>query len=109
VTDDKLDRGAALQEAREQKMKEAFEGQKFVIEREVHMPEGQVFQTPFGNKGRHGYVLKNVATGQLTVVGATVLKRISELYDAVELPEPKRKRRTKAQKAADDAAAKKDK
>lgn len=68
------------------KLDAAFRGRTFDIVREVHLPEGQVFQTQFGNKGRHGYVLRDRATGETLVVGATVLRQIHELYLGVNLP-----------------------
>lgn len=101
---EKIARGKVLQAIREEKMREAFEGKKFVIDSEIHYGPDERFETPFGNKGRHGFILRNVETGERLVVGESVLRRISEQFKAVDIPEKKRKRRTKAQKAADEAA-----
>lgn len=99
-------RGEALYNAHKEKLREAFEGTKWKVLKEVHLDEDQRFETQFGNKGRHGVILENVETGEKTIVGNTVLRRIARDYGAVDLPPEtqRRKRRTKAEKAADDAA-----
>jgi len=79
-------RAAKLREAMDAKFDAAFKGKTFDIVREVHLPEGQIFVTSFGNRGRHGYVIRDRATGELQVVGATVLKLIHERYLGVNLP-----------------------
>lgn len=101
----KLTRGESLLATREAKFKELFEGKKFDVKGEIHLEGEQRFQTPFGNKGRHGFVL--VEVGNPTnkfIVGETTLREAAEKFGAVEVPVKERKRRTKEQKAADDAA-----
>ncbi len=100
-------RGQALYDAYQEKVRATFEGKKFTILEEVHLDKDQRFETAFGNKGRNGYILVEVGNpGNKVIVGATVLRRVASDYASVELPPEaqKRKRRTKAQKAADDAA-----
>lgn len=89
-------RADRLRAAQTAKLDAAFRDRKFDIVREVHLPEGQVFLTQFGNRGRHGYVLRDRATGQELVVGATMLRLIHDRYLAVNLPYKPRKRRAKA-------------
>lgn len=98
----KRTRGEALAVTRKAKFDEYFLDKKYSIIGEVHLdkdPETgkqQVFQTPFGNKGRHGFVLQEEGTDNKVVVGATVLRKAAKEYGAVELPE-KRTRRAKAE------------
>jgi hypothetical protein len=105
VQEEKRTRAEALLATHRQKMDELFSGKKYEIVKEVHLNEGQHFQTPFGNKGRHGFALREVSDHKNHfTVGASVLRKAAEEYGAVELPTaPPRKRRTKEQKAADDA------
>ena len=101
-------RGEALYAAHQEKVREAFQGKKFKILKEVHLEEDQRFETLFGNKGRHGVILEEVGNpDNRLIVGNTILRRVADEYGSVELPPEaqKRKRRTKAQKAEDDAAA----
>jgi hypothetical protein len=87
-------------------MSELFSQKKYLILGEIHLGEDEQFQTPFGNRGRHGFVLKEQSTGKKIMVGETILRKAASMYDAVVgLPpeKPKRHRRTKAQKAAEDA------
>lgn len=99
-------RGEALYAAHREKVRDAFQGKKFKILKEIHLEEDQRFETQFGNKGRHGVILENVETGEKLIVGNTILRRIARDYGSVDLPPEaqRRKRRTKAEKAADDAA-----
>ncbi len=85
-------RQARLRQAKLRRFDEEFQGKKFEVVREVHLPHGQVFVTKFGNKGRHGWVIRNRDTGEEMVVGDTVLKLIHDRYLGVTLP--KRRRRT---------------
>ncbi len=102
-----LSRSEKMSQTRTGKMRSLFYGKKYKILGEVHLKEDEQFQTPFGNKGRNGFVLKEVDTGTKIIVGEAVLRKANEQYDSIlDLPpaKPKRSRRTKAQKAADDAA-----
>jgi hypothetical protein len=100
------DRAASLQATRQQKMDELFRGKKYEIFKEVHLEGDNRFETPFGNKGRHGFALREVGNpDNKFIVGATMLQQVAEQYGAVEVPAKDRKRRTKEQKAADDAKA----
>jgi len=106
------DRAASLQASRQVKMDALFKDKKYKILKEVHLKDDERFQTPFGNKGRNGYALQ-LEDGQEPsegmpakfVIGETMLAQIARDYQAVEVPAKERKRRTKEQKAADDAAA----
>lgn len=97
------DRAAALLANRQAKMDELYKGQRYKIIKEIHMEGDERFQTPFGNKGRHGFALENESTGERHVVGASMLQLIADTYGAVDVPAKERKRRTKEQKAEDDA------
>jgi hypothetical protein len=100
------DRAASLLATRKQKMDELFSGKRFEIVQEIHLEGDQRFETPFGNKGRHGFHLRpEGTTDKGFIVGATMLEQIASEYGAGTLPAKERKRRTKEQKAADDAAA----
>ncbi len=77
---------AQLREAKQDRLDEFFRGRKFDIVREVHLDEDHVFKTRFGNLGRHGYVLKDRATGEELVVGRTLLRLIHDRYLGVNLP-----------------------
>ncbi len=105
-TKERSDRGEKLYKAHSAKLRAAFEGKKYVIVKEFTLDADKKFATEFGNKGRHGFIIQNVDNPEdKKVVGATVLRRIANEFGAVDLPPEtkKRTRRTKAQKAADDA------
>ncbi len=76
----------ALRAAQQDKFDAAFRGRKFDIVREVHLPEGQVFKTQFGNYGRRGFILRDRATGEEIVVGRRVLRIIHDRFLGVNLP-----------------------
>lgn len=85
-------RGSKLAANRKAVLDKLFTDRKYVVKGEVHLgPDEngaqQVFQTPLGNKGRHGYVLEEVGTGERVVFGKTMILRIAEEYGAFELPE----------------------
>lgn len=94
VTTANSDRRTALVAARAAKFASVFEGKRFEIVKEVNLPEGQVFQTPFGNKGRNGYVLVEVGNESNRItVGATAVKKAADLYGSVTPPVKEKKRR----------------
>lgn len=108
-----VDRGQRLTETRKAKMDALYQGQHYRVEAVIALTEGRKFVTPFGNKGSHGFLLKNdnaEATGEQKshIIGASVLQQVAETYGAVELPAKARKRRTAEEKAADDVKAKAD-
>ncbi len=108
TSDGALSRSEKMSQTRAGKMKDLFQGKKYKILGEVHLSkdDNEQFQTPFGNKGRNGFVLKEAASGAKIIVGEAVLRKADELYRSIlNLPpaKPKRSRRTKAQKAEDDA------
>lgn len=80
-------RSQTLSESRQAKMDALFKDKKFEIVKEVNLPQGQHFVTPLGNKGRNGFVVKEVGTDNQFAVGATTLKLMAETYGAVTLPE----------------------
>ncbi len=55
-------------------MDEMLKGKHFEFIQEIHMPKGQFFITPMGMRARHGYMLRNVDTGQIIIVGYKILK-----------------------------------
>lgn len=69
-----------------EKFDAALRGRVFDIVREVHLPKGKVFITKFGNSARHGYVLRDRATGEQMVVGTSLLRLIHDRYLGVTLP-----------------------
>lgn len=108
-------RGQSLLETRNKKMAELFQGHRYKVEREVHLEPGQVFKTPFGHKGRHGFVLIEVDTDGTVaqpenkfIVGASVLQVAHDDYQALHggLPENfgKSARKVKAEAAATEAS-----
>jgi len=83
-------RGQSLLDTRNRKMGELFSGKHYKIQKEVHLEQGQVFKTPFGHKGRHGFVLvevdesgSQVEPKNTFIVGASVLKFAHEEYQAI--------------------------
>jgi hypothetical protein len=72
------------------KIDHAFAGRKFDIEQEINLPEGQVYETEFGHRGRHGWILKDRVSGERKVLGWTVLKLIHDRHGSVELPKKPR-------------------
>lgn len=74
------------------KLDELFTGRTFDIVSEVHLPEDQVFHTVTGNRARHGYILKDRATGEQIAVGTYLLKIIHRKYLGVSLPPDRRKK-----------------
>lgn len=107
------DRAASMLASRQVKLDELFKGKKFTITREIHLEGDERFETPFGNKGRHGFALQEVGNpANEFIVGESMLALVARDYQAVEVPVKERKRRTKDQKEADDiveAAAKAEK
>jgi hypothetical protein len=99
-------RGAKMAVTRARKMAELFQDQQWKVLAEVHLGPNEQFLTPFGNRGRHGYVLRNLASGVRIFVGETVLRQAITEFNAVPgapPARPKRKRRTREQKQADEA------
>jgi len=84
----KTDRGAHLSELHEAKMAKLFKDRKYTVHREVHLEGNQRFVTPFGNKGRHGFILDEVGATppHRMVIGESMLRRVAEEYGSVELP-----------------------
>lgn len=71
---------------RQAKLRELFQGRTWVILKRIHLKRDEVFITPLGDRGRHGYALEDTANGRRIVVGETVLRQAAAL-GAVELPE----------------------
>lgn len=97
-------RARKMQKTRRQKLDAAFAGKKFIILREIHLAEDERFETPFGQKARHGYALQEVGNeDNKFLVGIGVLRRAALDYQAVELPTPQRvsKRFIERQKLAE--------
>lgn len=117
-------RGAKIQAARLEKLRALFEGKQYEIIKPINLTgvlddkgEQRRFDTPLGNKGVKGYAIKLVE-GQTPeegypakmIFGDSVLKFAAEKYGSLTMPEsdkPTRTRRTKEQKAEDDAAKRK--
>lgn len=100
----KVPREESLAAARAARMEKYFGGGKtYRVDRAVDLPEGQVFQTPFGNKGRHGFILVRTENGQdvlredgkpdACVFGITVIRNAAETYPgSVEVPSVSKKK-----------------
>jgi hypothetical protein len=98
-------RGEVLAETRRKKMEALFgDGRKYEVVKEVHVPEGEPrFSTPFGNKGLHGFHIRQIGGPEVTgiedldprgfIVGKTVLQKVADEYNAVALPPRKRRKR----------------
>jgi hypothetical protein len=78
-------------------MDAAYLGKKFDIVGQVHLPQGSYFVNRFGRRARHGYVIQDRATGEKQVVGWQLLKKIHDLYLAVDLPTRRTYRRDAGQ------------
>lgn len=95
-------RSESLAVSRKAKMDELYSGKSFTIEGEVHLDPGKHFTTKLGNKGRHGWIIIDDATGEKQVVGQTTLELIATQYGAVVLPEkPARGAKADAEDAAE--------
>lgn len=68
-----------------------FKGRTFDIEREVHLPEGQCYVTIFGQRGRHGWIIRDRDNGERFIVGWKILWLIHDRYLGVTLPEVRRR------------------
>lgn len=111
-------RGEVLAETRQKKMDALFgNGRKYKVVKEVHVPEGEPrFTTPLGNKGLHGFHIQQIDGPAVDdpefkdldprgfIVGKTVLKQIADLYQGVELPPTKRRKRKTSETAEETAA-----
>lgn len=75
----------------------AYTGQFFEVVREVHLPPGQVFKNRMGRIGRHGWIIRNIATGEMEIVGEKLIRLIHDRYSAIELPFEQRNRLTPAE------------
>jgi hypothetical protein len=107
-------RAENLSVSRKVKMDDLYKGKKFTIEKRVDLEGNNVFQTKLGNKGRHGFVIVDNATGEKECVGATMLKVLYEQYKGVTkaqldefLPprKPKAEKKAKAEKPVEPAEA----
>lgn len=78
-------------ETRKAKLDELFSGKSYVIEKEETLDTAKA--TPLGYKTKHGYWLRS--GDERIWVGKALLKTLAEDYQAVELPEPKRRGRPK--------------
>ena len=65
-------------------------------EGEIKLTAPAVFQTPFGNKGRHGFIIQEVSTDgrdlatRPATFGLKVLREATELYGSItNLPAPR--------------------
>jgi hypothetical protein len=107
VTDAGVAQATSVQTTRRAKLDDFFAGSRYEVIKTIHLDNGQKFVTPFGNKGRNGFALQEVGGQERKlIVGASLLAKIARDYGAVEVPaKTGRKRRTKAQMAADRAAA----
>lgn len=86
-------RAELLRATRERKLEAIFAGRTFEIVEEVHLPVGKVFKNALGLTGRHGWIIRDTATGQEHVVGGTLLRQIHDRFQGVELPYRTRRRR----------------
>lgn len=85
-------RGQKVAAAYGRKLDDAFAGRTFDIVREIHLPKGKAFRTAFGHLGRHGYVIRDRATGAEQVVGLRLLHTIHDRYHGVDLPDRRRRK-----------------
>lgn len=92
-------RGESLRATKQRKLDTMFRGRKWEILQEIHLPDepdanGDYprFENPFGNKARHGYVIRDVVSGQVVYVGNSLLKIIATRYEGVVLPVRRRGR-----------------
>jgi len=95
-------RSEALHASRQAKYSAFFQGKQYEVEKAVNLDPGQQFQTPFGNKGRTGFVIRDIKTGDKYTVGASALE-LGKTFGAItNPPEAKPKKvRAKKEKAAE--------
>ena len=72
---------------RQAKLDALFKGRRFVVKSEVHLSGDEVFRTPLGNLGQHGYLVAQADDPSvLYCVGERLLRLMHDQYDAVDLP-----------------------
>lgn len=98
-------RGENVRATRKKRLDQLFHGRKFVIEREVHLPMGQVFETVLGNRGRHGYIIRDEDNGERFVFGLAILRVIHDQYHGIELPPRRPRGRPPRSRATTETAA----
>lgn len=91
------ERRQRVREAREARVRQAFEGQKFEYVGPITLGEDERYTDVTGNKGRHGFVIKNKNSGEELVVGPTSLKKCQDVYGAITIPPKERKSRKKVE------------
>lgn len=93
----KSDKWHATRNEREEKW---FRNTKWEIVREVTAEAGDKFVSPLGYKLKSGFEVRlvqgnNFVNSAKVYVGKATLKRMHDVYDAVELPAPKKRGRPK--------------
>lgn len=68
------------------KVDRIFTGRTFDVIKEIRLPEGQVYQTVLGHKGRHGWIIQDRETGEQFVAGWGLMKLIHDRFMGVTLP-----------------------
>jgi hypothetical protein len=69
-------------------MNTLFNRRKYRIIRDVHLADGETFETPFGTHEQHGYLLEEQDSDPLNrfCVNAATLHRAADEYKAVDIP-----------------------
>jgi hypothetical protein len=89
---------AEARPGRHKRLVDLFAGRKFVILREVHLPEDELFRTPLGHTGRNGWLVQEIGNPENSfIVGLSLLKLMHNKFDAIDLPAPKPRGRPKKQ------------
>lgn len=97
---DRTKQGSIYRNTMLKRMDTLFRGRRFDIEKVISLPEGQVFVTALGRTARHGYILRDRASGERIAVGYRMLQHIHDLYLGVDLPARKRERAKKNEREA---------
>ena len=81
--------GAVRKETHKARLDELFKGKKFMLVQEILMPKGMTFKTCTGNPARAGYMLRDINSGEVFLVGKYTFRRIRVEYDIIYRPKKK--------------------
>lgn len=73
--------GAIRAQTHRIKMDGLFKGKKWVVVQQIRMPRGLTFKTCLGKQARYGWMIRDVATGEILLVGNIMFKTLRLDYD----------------------------
>lgn len=91
VPKDKLSQrgGAVASNVYKRKLDALFKDGEFVLIKELFMPPGETIATVQGHQAKHVWILRDIRTGNVYVVGEKLLYSIRKEYHNVTLPKKK--------------------